>query len=184
LAPKLGLHADIPFSCMCGSKFCYICGRQWRECGCGTWDEKLLLERANTLICSGMHKYIQPTAPPPEHLKAVRIFLQEQPICDDEHHKWTRIEEKSTCELCAYPAPNFYFICINCGMIMCRWCSHGMKLVSLHKRALWLEAQKMKKKGLTRATGPERFRGASRWAHATEMEYKTFTTAFRSRTDR
>lgn len=169
---------------MCGSKFCYICGRQWRECGCGTWDEKLLLERAQTLISSDVHEYIEPTAPPPEHLQAVRNFLQEQPICDDQHHVWKYIENPSTCEMCAWPAPIYYYICQNCGMIMCDWCSHGMKLVSLHKRARWLEAQAMKAKGLKRERGLTRFRGASRWIRATENDYKTFTTAFRSRRDR
>ena len=179
------IRADMPLSCMCGSKFCYICGRQWRECGCGTWDEKLLLERAETLIESDVHHEIEPKLPASEHLLAVRNFLRGQPICDDQHHVWTRIEEGGpTCELCAFPCSIFYFICQNCGMIMCKWCSHGQKLVSLHKRAQWLEAQQMKKKGLERNRGVDRFRGASRWIRATEKEFKTFTTAFRSRKDR
>ena len=169
---------------MCGAKFCYICGRQWRECGCGTWDERLLIERATTLIESDVHEDIEPQKPAPQHLITVRNFLQEQPICDDEHHKWIRIEDKSTCELCAYPAPQFYFICRNCGMIMCKWCSHGQKLVSLYKRAQWLEAQDMKQKGLVRDTGVNRFRGASRWVRATDKEHDAYTTAFRSRRDR
>ncbi len=42
----------------------------------------------------------------------------------------------------------------------------------------------MKGKGLARAKGPDRFRGAGRWVRATEKEYKTFTTAFRSSSDR
>ena len=168
---------------MCGSKFCYICGKQWRECGCGTWDEKLLLERAQTLISAEVHEHIRPTAPAPQHLLAVRSFLQEQPVCDDEHHLWEHIRPgKATCELCAYQAPHFYYICKNCGMIMCRWCSHGMKLVSLHKRAQRLEDREMKKKGLKQAKGPDRFRGVSRWIRATEGEYQTHIAAFRSKT--
>ena len=75
----------------------------------------------------------------------------------------------------------FYYICENCGMIMYKWCSHGMKLVSLYKRARWLEARAMTREGLELDRGVDRFCGASRWILATEKDYKTHTKAFRSR---
>ena len=25
-------------SCLCGHKFCYVCGRKWKTCGCERWD--------------------------------------------------------------------------------------------------------------------------------------------------
>ncbi|KAI9727842.1 MAG: hypothetical protein M1834_007888 [Cirrosporium novae-zelandiae] len=129
-------------ACYCGYQFCYICGQEWRNCTCETWEERLLHQRAERLVSKAIDGEKTPAAPLSAHILGIRDYLREQQLCDEKTHNWigsvglkNRNKKKANgevCELCGHHCSIYYFICGDCGVVMCDGCHYGMKILSLY----------------------------------------------------
>ncbi|KAL7799933.1 hypothetical protein V8C37DRAFT_407427 [Trichoderma ceciliae] len=108
-------------TCRCKAQFCYVCGKQWKQCGCEQWDEARLLDRA-TLVqdrAAGRFRMAQEAARA-AGVARERAHLAENHECL--HQIWRWREGEFQCEECHADMPEFIYECRVCRVQLCRRC--------------------------------------------------------------
>ncbi|PQK13558.1 hypothetical protein BB8028_0004g04890 [Beauveria bassiana] len=107
---------DSPVACRCRKEFCYNCGKKWRTCGCGIWNEDRLVQRAEQLVNRGMFGGRTNT----DAVRAAQGHIRRTHECF--HRSWTFKAGAGRCEECRFHLPSFLFECNGCNIRVCKRC--------------------------------------------------------------
>ncbi|RCI12170.1 hypothetical protein L249_0777 [Ophiocordyceps polyrhachis-furcata BCC 54312] len=110
-------------TCICGAEFCYVCGVLWKTCGCDTWDEDQLLNRAAVVvdrdILDGVF-IVEDEAARAQHVREAADYLVQNHEC--QHERWRGIGGRFRCEECSHWLDQFIYQCRQCRIRACRRC--------------------------------------------------------------
>ncbi|KAI1745308.1 hypothetical protein F4680DRAFT_98806 [Xylaria scruposa] len=122
-------------TCKCRAEFCYLCGAQWKTCGCVQWEEHRLYERAEE-IYNRNHNPVNGNANLPvvnaqpvaqvvreRGIQTIMEHLRENHECD--HDRWRSLQGEYECEECFEIMPQFIYECRQCSIMVCRWCRYN-----------------------------------------------------------
>ncbi|KAI0452865.1 hypothetical protein F5B21DRAFT_481393 [Xylaria acuta] len=122
-------------TCKCRAEFCYLCGAQWKTCGCVHWEEHRLYERAeeiydrnhnpgNENVETGVAN-LRPVPPAARQRDIRRIMehLRQNHECD--HERWRSHQGEHECEECNQTMPEFIYECRQCSIMACRRCRYN-----------------------------------------------------------
>ncbi|OAR05732.1 hypothetical protein LLEC1_03458 [Akanthomyces lecanii] len=105
--------------CLCGTEFCYSCGKQWHTCKCELWSEDRLIQRADQLVERGMfggNNNANAAAQAQRHIRRTHECV---------HGNWKFRSGGAQCEECRDWLPSFIFECRACNILACKRCRHN-----------------------------------------------------------
>ncbi len=104
--------------CRCGAQFCYVCGAQWRNCGCDQWHEPRLYARANEIV----DREPAPRNPAVRDIEVEQAaqMLRERHDCG--HANWKCVTGPHQREECHHHLPQYIFECRRCRIQACNRC--------------------------------------------------------------
>ncbi|KAF2796595.1 hypothetical protein K505DRAFT_400921 [Melanomma pulvis-pyrius CBS 109.77] len=113
-------------TCRCGFEFCYLCGVEWRQCGCAFWIERYLLERAEQVVDRAAPRNIQPA----ERQRRIEVVQEQLRDTDECEHRGRRKFEmihggrrtRFQCEMCNSSHRLFILRCRRCHLDVCMDC--------------------------------------------------------------
>ncbi len=123
---RVQLHSyastDTSYRCTkCSAEFCYNCGRKWRTCTCGTFENQ-----AGQLIRTGEVVDNRAVLAPPQPVAriGVRALSPEYRRYDCGHEEgWYKIiRPDAECHECGYDSGYFLLQCSECNIYSCVRC--------------------------------------------------------------
>ncbi|GJE85955.1 IBR domain-containing protein [Phanerochaete sordida] len=114
-------HGCYHMTCRCRKQFCYLCGADWKTCGCPQWEENRLLNAAAVRV-----ERQNPRAANPLNVDFGRLVREEAERLrtnhDCQHQYWRYRSGGGRCESCSFMLPMYLFRCAGCQMLACNRC--------------------------------------------------------------
>lgn len=120
-------------TCLCGSEFCYACGRPWKTCTCLQWHEEMLYDRAARIVDRPGGRHPRTVERRRQRIENMVEHLRAHHNCQHEG-KWKRIHRAWRCEECGERRRNL-MQCRHCHLRACQRCSINRRPLRHNQRA-------------------------------------------------